>query len=137
MTTTLLAVGLGALLLYALLVLVLVATGRRTDARALAGFLPDCLVLLTRLGTDSRVPRGGKLALALAAAYVAFPIDLVPDFIPVAGQLDDAIVIALALRSVLRAVGPRLVEEHWPGPARTLGVVLRLAGATETDRRER
>lgn len=123
MLRTLVAVA----LLYGLLVLALVLAGRRTAARALAGFLPDCVVLLTRLAQDDRVPRRGKLVLALAAAYVAFPIDVVPDFIPVAGQLDDAVVVALALRIVLRASGPALVEEHWPGPAASLSVVLRLA----------
>lgn len=127
-TTTLLAIALGALLLYALLVLALILSGRRTDARALAGFLPDCVVLLARLAADPRVSRRSKLLLGLAAGYVALPLDLVPDFIPVAGQLDDAIVVALVLRATLRAVGPGVVEEHWPGPARTLAVVLRLAG---------
>ena len=61
-------------------------------------------------------------------AYLASPIDLVPDFIPVIGLLDDAIVVALALRSVLRAGGPELVRRHWPGPEESLRVVLRLAG---------
>jgi len=127
----LLTVALAALLLYALLVLALVVTGRRTDARALAGFLPDCALLLKRLARDPRVPRRAKLVLLAAAAYVAFPIDLVPDFVPVAGQLDDAIVIALALRAVLRAGGPALICEHWPGPPRSLALILRLAGDPE------
>lgn len=125
------AIAAGALLLYALLILALVATGRRTEARALAGFLPDCAVLLKRLAQDPRVPRRAKLALLAAAAYVAFPIDLVPDFIPVAGQLDDAIVVALALRAALRAVPPSVVEEHWPGPPRSLALLLKLT--TETN----
>jgi len=125
----LVAGAVAVLVLYALLVLVLglAVAGQRTHARALAGFLPDCLVLLRRLAADPRVPRRAKLALAMAAGYVAFPIDLVPDFIPVAGQLDDAIVVALALRVVIRAGGPVLVEEHWPGPSPSLKLVLRLA----------
>jgi uncharacterized membrane protein YkvA (DUF1232 family) len=60
--------------------------------------------------------------------YLVVPIDLVPDFIPVAGQLDDAVVVGLALRGVVRAAGPSLIAEHWPGPASSLGVILRLAG---------
>jgi len=120
--------GLVAVLaLYALAILALVALGRRTDARALAGFVPDCAVLATRLIADGRVPRRGKLALALLAAYLALPVDLVPDVIPVAGQLDDAILAALVLRRVLRGAGRELLAEHWPGPAGSRAVIERLA----------
>ena len=87
--------------------------GRRTNARALAGFIPDCIVLVRRLLRDPRVPRWRKVALALVLAYLLMPIDLVPDFIPVAGQLDDAIVVWLALRGLWRS---GLIREHWPGP---------------------
>jgi uncharacterized membrane protein YkvA (DUF1232 family) len=59
--------------------------------------------------------------------YLALPFDLVPDFIPIAGQLDDVIVVALVLRSFVRADGGVLVHEHWPGPEQTLGFVLRAA----------
>jgi uncharacterized membrane protein YkvA (DUF1232 family) len=104
---------------------VLLILGRRSDARALAGFIPDCLVLLKRLLADPRVPRRHKLILVLLVGYLAMPIDLVPDFIPVVGQLDDAIVAGLALRAVLRGSGPDLVREHWPGPEASLRVVLR------------
>ena len=108
-------------------ILALCLAGRRTDARAWASFIPDCVVLVRRLLGDPRVPRSRKLLLAGLVAYLALPFDLVPDFIPVAGQLDDAIVVALVLRSVLRAAGPELLEEHWPGPERSLNVVRRLA----------
>lgn len=118
----------GAVALYALAVLALVLAGRRSDARALAGFLPDCVVLLRRLLADPRVPRRHKLALGALVAYLAMPIDLVPDFIPVAGQLDDAILLMVVLRRVLRGSGDALLREHWPGPERSLAVVLRLAG---------
>jgi uncharacterized membrane protein YkvA (DUF1232 family) len=67
------------------------------------------------------------VALALLLDYLAMPIDLVPDFIAVAGQLDDAIVVVLVLRSVLRAGGPALVREYWPGPGESLEIVLREA----------
>jgi uncharacterized membrane protein YkvA (DUF1232 family) len=116
-----------ALALYALAVGGLVLAGRRVDARALGGFVPDCVVLVRRLLRDPRVPRRRKLVLVLLAAYLASPIDLVPDFIPVAGQLDDVLVLALALRLVLRSGGGGLLREHWPGPDRSLRLVLRAA----------
>jgi len=107
----------------------LVLAGRRTDARALAGFIPDCLVLVRRLLADARVPRRRKLMLVGLIGYLALPFDLVPDFIPIAGQLDDVIVVALVLRSLVRADGGTLLREHWPGPERSLELVLRAARA--------
>jgi uncharacterized membrane protein YkvA (DUF1232 family) len=125
-----LVVGLGAtLVVYAVFVVWLVACGRRTDARALAGFIPDCLVLAGPHARDDRVPRRHKLLLLGLAGYLALPFDLVPDFIPVAGQLDDAIVAALVLRHLIRAGGEPLLRELWPGPEQSLAVLLRLAGA--------
>ena len=115
-------------LAYAALVGGLVLAGRRQDARALAGLVPDCLVLVRRLAGDARVPRRRRLLLGALLVYLAVPVDLVPDVIPVAGQLDDAIVVALALRAVLRAAGPGVLREHWPGPASTLRLIERLAG---------
>jgi uncharacterized membrane protein YkvA (DUF1232 family) len=123
-----LAAGVGALVaVWLCFVLVLLLAGRRNDARALAGFIPDCLVLIARLLSDRRLSRRRKLLLAGVAGYLALPFDLVPDFIPVAGQLDDAIVVALALRSLVRSDGGRLVRELWPGPERSLELVLRAA----------
>jgi uncharacterized membrane protein YkvA (DUF1232 family) len=112
---------------YAAAVLALVTLGRRADARALAGFIPDCVVLVQRLMRDPRVPRRRKLALVLLAAYLVLPFDLVPDFIPVAGQLDDAILVALVLRGVVRGGGEGMLREHWPGPERSLASVIRAA----------
>ena len=111
--------------LYLLFVGALLVAGQRTDARALAGFIPDCVVLLRRLVGDPRVPRRRKLALLLLVGYLVMPIDLVPDFVPVLGQLDDLIVAALALRYTLGGAGPELMREHWPGPERSLDLVLR------------
>src|SRR5215210_5457009 len=74
------------------------AGGRGEDARSLAGFIPDCLILFKRLLGDDRVPRGRKMLLLALVSYVAMPFDLVPDFIPVVGQLDDAIIVAVVLR---------------------------------------
>jgi len=111
---------------WAALVAALVIAGRREDARAVAGFVPDCVVLLRGLLGDPRLPRSRKWLLAGLLLYLASPVDLVPDFIPVVGQLDDAIVLVLVLRSVLRAGGPDLIREHWRGPPRSLDAILRL-----------
>jgi uncharacterized membrane protein YkvA (DUF1232 family) len=129
MTTTqaiLLAVGV-ALLVYAALIGLLYAFGRREDAAAVARFVPDCVVLFKRLLGDPRVPRRRKALLVACVAYLAMPFDLVPDFIPVAGQLDDAIIVVLALRAVLRGGGRGLLAEHWPGPANSRDLIARLA----------
>jgi len=133
-TTDLAVISVAALLaLYALVVLALLAVGRRSEARAIAGFIPDCLVLFRRLLADDRVPRSRKVALVLLLAYLALPIDLIPDLIPVAGQLDDAILVVFVLRFTLRGGGPELLAEHWPGPPRSLGLIERFAFG---DRRE-
>jgi uncharacterized membrane protein YkvA (DUF1232 family) len=127
-------IALGAVfLLYVGVVLVLVAAGRRSDARAWAGFVPDCFVLFKRLIGDARVPPFQKILLGAMAGYLAMPFDLVPDFIPIAGQLDDAIIVAAVLRAVLRAAGDAPVREHWPGPEGSLRVLLRLAGRPLND----
>ena len=117
-----------SLALYATLVLALVLAGRRSGARAIAGFVLDCVVLFRRLLADPRVPRRRKVVLALLLAYLVSPLDLVPDFVPVAGVLDDALLVAVVLRYVLRGSG-EAVREHWPGPPASRDLVLRLAGA--------
>ena len=124
----LLILGAALLVVYAAFVAALAVRGRRVDARAVAGFVPDCVVLFKRLLRDDRVPRRHKALVLGLLVYLATPIDLVPDFIPVAGQLDDAILVALVLRSVLRDAGPSLIREQWPGPPESLGAMLRLAG---------
>jgi uncharacterized membrane protein YkvA (DUF1232 family) len=123
-----LLLGLGVVgLLYALFVLGLLIAGRRESARTLAAFIPDCIVLCTRLLRDPRVPRRKKALLVALVGYLALPFDLVPDFIPVVGQLDDVVIVALVLRHFLRSGGEPLVRELWPGPERSLALVLRLA----------
>jgi len=112
------------------LVLVLVATGRHVAARELAAFLPNLIALFAALVRDARVPRRAKVALALAAVYFSMPIDLVPDFVPIAGLADDAIVAAMVLRFVVGTAGRDLVLEHWRGERSTIERVLRLARIT-------
>jgi len=116
-----------ALAVWLALVVVLALIGRHRDARDLARLVPDCIVLFKRLLGDDRVPRRGKFAVALLIPYLALPFDLVPDFIPVAGQLDDAILVALVLAYVVRVAGRDVVGQLWPGSDRGLRVVLSLA----------
>jgi uncharacterized membrane protein YkvA (DUF1232 family) len=116
-----------AVLLYGLVVLALMLAGRSTDARAVAGFIPDCLVLFKRLLADPRVPRRRKALILPLIAYLAMPFDLVPDFIPVVGQLDDAIVVAFVLRRLVRGADRAMLREHWPGPEASLRVIHLLA----------
>jgi uncharacterized membrane protein YkvA (DUF1232 family) len=117
-----------ALGLYVVAVASLIAAGRREDARALAGFIPDCVVMVWRLARDERISRPRRAILFLVLGYLALPIDLVPDFLPGIGQLDDAVVLGLALRVVVRGGGTELVREAWPGPEASLTLVLRAAG---------
>ncbi len=113
---------------YVVAVAALIAAGRREDARALAGFIPDCVVLVSRLARDRRISMPRRVALFIALGYLALPIDLVPDFLPGIGQLDDAVVLGLSLRLVVHGGGTRLVREAWPGPEASLTLVLRAAG---------
>jgi uncharacterized membrane protein YkvA (DUF1232 family) len=122
-----------SLLAYAGLVVALIVAGRRGVARDVARFIPDCIVLVRGLLRDPRVPRRHKRLLGLLVGYLALPFDLVPDFIPVAGHLDDALVVVLALRVVLRGSGTELLREHWRGPDSSLAFVLRFAGAPRLD----
>jgi uncharacterized membrane protein YkvA (DUF1232 family) len=101
----------------------------RTTARALARFVPDCAILFGRLLRDSRVSHGDRLLLLAIVPYLALPFDLVPDFLPVIGQLDDVLVVGWVLRRVVRGSGQGLIEEHWPGPEHSRTLILRLAGS--------
>ena len=117
-----------ALGFYVVSVAALIAAGRREDARALAGFIPDCVVLVSRLARDRRISRPRRAALFIALGYLALPIDLVPDFLLGIGQLDDAVILGLALRLVVHGGGTEIVREAWPGPEASLTLVLRAAG---------
>ena len=128
MTTWPLYIVCAMLAAYLLVVFAFILAGRRTDARALAGFVPDCVILFTRLLRDPRVPRGSKILVAALIPYLALPFDLIPDFIPVAGQADDAILVALVLRILVKRTDAVVLHQQWPGPDRSLIVVFRLAG---------
>jgi uncharacterized membrane protein YkvA (DUF1232 family) len=128
----LLILGLAAVALYGVFLGGLALAGPATSVRAVAGFVPDCIVLFRRLLGDARMPRRHKAMLVALLGYLALPFDVVPDFIPIAGQLDDAVVVALTLRAILRDGGPGIVEEHWPGPSTSLSLILRLAGRRAT-----
>jgi len=126
---TLLGVAAGLLVLW--LVLLLVLWWSRPDGTRLRDalrLLPDVLRLLRRLAADRSLPGGVRLRLAALLVYLAVPIDLVPDMIPVLGQVDDAIVVVLALRSVARRAGPEVLARHWPGTPDGLAALHRLAG---------
>jgi uncharacterized membrane protein YkvA (DUF1232 family) len=126
---SLLFVAACVLLVYAGIVVAMIVAGRRGVARDVARFIPDCIALVRGLLRDPRVPRRHKRLLCVLIGYLAFPFDIVPDFIPIAGHLDDALVVALTLRVVLRGSGSELLREHWRGPESSLAVVLRFAGA--------
>jgi len=126
---TIVGVAAGLLLVWAVLLVALwrVMPERASLHEALR-LLPDVLRLLRRLAGDDTLPRGVRVRLWLLLAYLAMPVDLVPDFIPVLGYADDAIVVAVALRSVARRAGPGALERHWPGTPDGLSVIKHLAG---------
>jgi len=88
--------------------------------------MPDLLRLVARLARDRSLPRGVRVRLGLLLAYLAFPLDLIPDVVPVLGYADDAIVVALVLRSVIRHAGPEAIRRHWPGTPAGLATIGRL-----------
>lgn len=90
--------------------------------------LPDLVRLLRRLAADRTLPRGVRIRLWVLPAYLALPFDLVPDFIPMIGYADDAVIVAFALRSVTRRACPVALDRHWPGTPDGLAAVRRLAG---------
>ena len=115
----------------------LVAFGRIEIARELIGLIPNLLLLFKDLVHDERVPRSSKLWLGFAAVSARITaFDLIPEFIPVLGPLDDAVVAAVVLRYLVRRAGSEVVYEHWRGEPSTISRVLRLFGASDPLRRE-
>ncbi len=121
---------LAALLLawLALVVVLLIARPRGGLVREALRVLPDVLRLVRRLAADQTLPRGVRVRLGLLLAYLAFPIDLIPDFIPILGYADDAIIVTAVLRSVTRRAGLDAVRTHWPGTDDGFAAVARLTG---------
>jgi uncharacterized membrane protein YkvA (DUF1232 family) len=110
--------------------------GRIAVARELIGLIPNLLLLFKDLVRDERVPRSAKLWLGFAAVWLASPIDLIPEFIPVLGPLDDAVVAGAVLRHLVRKAGSEVVVEHWRGEPATISRVIRLFGAIDPLSRE-
>ena len=125
----LIAIGAGVLAawLTLLIALLLIRPKGALLAEAIR-LLPDLLRLLRRLAADPAVQRGVRVRLALLMVYLALPIDLIPDFLPVIGYADDAIIVAFVLRSVVRRAGIQAVRAHWPGTGDGFAAQARLAG---------
>jgi uncharacterized membrane protein YkvA (DUF1232 family) len=122
--------GLALVALWLVTVAVLLWLGRKTLASELVALLPNLVRLFRGLLRDDKVPRSSKALLLLGAVWLASPIDLIPEFLPGIGGIDDAVVAGLVLRHLVRKAGPDVVREHWQGDPRTLGLLLRLARAS-------
>lgn len=114
----------------ALIVALLVARPKGPLLTEAIRILPDLLRLLRRLAADRDLPRGVRIRLGLLMVYLAFPLDLIPDFVPVLGYADDAIIVAAVLRSVVRRAGIDTVRSHWPGSDDGFAALCRLTGIT-------
>ncbi|HWI01527.1 MAG TPA: DUF1232 domain-containing protein [Propionibacteriaceae bacterium] len=126
-----LALGLAVALVLvwlALLIGLILVRPRGGLLREALRLLPDVLRLIRRLAADKTLPRGVRIRLALLLAYLAIPIDLIPDFVPVLGYADDAIIVTAVLRSVVRRAGLEAVRAHWPGTDDGFAAVTRLTG---------
>jgi len=127
--TLVVSIGVGFALAYlALVAALLVARPKGNLLGEATRLLPDLLRLLRRLAADSVVPRAARVRLWLLLGYLAIPFDLVPDFVPVLGYADDAIIVSLVLRSVVRRAGAPVVRRHWPGTDDGLAALARLTG---------
>jgi len=113
--------------LYLVLVLALIISGRHVAAKELALLVPNLVLLFKDLARDPAVPRGPKIALAIGVVWLISPIDLLPEFLPVLGPLDDAVVAALVLRYLAKRAGIDVIRRHWRGEMATLDTILRAA----------
>jgi len=124
---TLLGLCVGAVLVSWAVLVLLARRLPEGTAKELARFLPACVTAVRRLRRHPAVPRRARAALVVAGLWVLSPIDLIPEFLPVIGPLDDVLVVALALRYAARRVPREVLLEAWPGDRR---IVLRLLGST-------
>lgn len=116
-----------AVTIYVVAVIALIVSGRKVAAKELALLVPNLVLLFKDLLRDPDVPRGPKIALGIGVVWLVSPIDLLPEFLPVLGPLDDAVVAALVLRYLVKQAGVDVVRAHWRGEPDTLGVILRAA----------
>jgi uncharacterized membrane protein YkvA (DUF1232 family) len=116
--------------LYVVVVITLIVSGRRVAAKELALLLPNLVLLFKDLLRDPAVSSGPKIWLAIGLVWLVSPIDLLPEFLPVLGPLDDAVVAALVLRHLVRRAGPDVVRSHWRGEPATLDALMRAARAS-------
>ncbi len=126
-------IGIGVALLFTWLLLVVALAVGRPEGKLLSEsmrLLPDLLRLLRRLAVDRSQPAGVRIRLSLLLAYLAMPIDLIPDLIPVLGYADDAIIVTIALRSVARRTGIDELRRHWPGTEDGFAALCRLTGVS-------
>ena len=130
-----LLIGAGTALLLAWLALIVALVLARPRGALLTEalrLLPDVLRLIRRLAADPDLPRGVRIRLGALLVYLALPIDLIPDFIPVLGYADDAIIVTAVLRSVARRAGVGAVRAHWPGTDDGFAALARLTGLPGT-----
>jgi uncharacterized membrane protein YkvA (DUF1232 family) len=124
----------GLLILWLTLIAALWWLGRKHEDPAklkdVLRLVPDVIRLFRRLAADSTLPRGVRVRMALLTGYLVMPVDLVPDFIPVVGYADDALIVIWALRSITRSAGRDALDRHWPGTPEGLRALKLLAGLT-------
>ena len=120
----------GSLVAVWLVLVIVLVVARPKGASVVDGLriLPDTLRLVRRLASDRNLPSGVRWRLTLLLAYLAMPFDLIPDFLPVIGQLDDVILVIVILRGVVRVAGADAVRKHWPGTDAGLAVLWRFGG---------
>jgi uncharacterized membrane protein YkvA (DUF1232 family) len=125
----------GLLILWVALIAALYRMGRKqedsTRLRDMLRLVPDVVRLFRRLAADSTLPKGVRVRMALLTGYLLMPIDLVPDFLPVVGYADDALIVIWALRSITRTAGTDALDRHWPGSPDGLKALKTIAGLAD------